>query len=185
MTRPRQHDTVGVSLPRGEAAMIRSVLTLLAASVLACCLSDRATAQPFPVAIQVVDAKAEKGKMTWTETVLVPLNEEYLVEVEINGVKVQQRRTRTVMKPTTVTKEAELKKLYATDANGKAIAADKLAELLKESTPVVFVSGPLPEKHRALFKDKVVFIVALSLPTGPVQPAPPVVTVPPVVEKKQ
>ncbi len=123
--------------------------------------------------------------MLWSELQLVHVTEEIVVEVEVNGMKVQEKRAVTVIKTATVTKSAELKTLKATDTNGKAIDADKLAELLKDKTPVVLLPGPMPEKHRGLFKDKTVFIELPALTPAPLPPVPAPVPLPPVVEPKK
>ena len=44
-----------------------------------------------------------------------------------------------------------------TDATGKAIEADKLADRLKEG-PAVLLTAPLSDKHRKLFKDDTLFV---------------------------
>jgi hypothetical protein len=149
--------------------------TVLAAIALAALAPARASAQPvLPGPFRVVEAKADGGKVIWSEIKFVPQVKEEERVVVINGMNVTQKVAVTVFVPVQETIGFELKKLKATDGTGKAIAADKLAELLKESTPVVIVSGPVPEKHRALFKEKTVF---LELPQpepgkGP-EPVPP------------
>jgi hypothetical protein len=136
--------------------MIRFVV--LAAVGFAALAVTRADAQPAPGTLQVVDAKIDGRRLLWDETVLVPVQREVEVAVVIDGKTVIQKRTEIVPQVTLITKEAEVKTLKVTDATGKAIDADKLAELLKEKTPVVFVTGSVPEKHRALFKDKTLFV---------------------------
>jgi hypothetical protein len=108
-----------------------------------------------------------------TETNLVPVAKEVIVEVVKDGVKFAEKRTVLVTEAAKVMRTFELSKVKATDGTGTAIAADKLAELLKETTPVVLVSGPVAEKHRALFKEKTVFIEPAPLPLEklPVPPA--------------
>jgi hypothetical protein len=126
----------------------------------------RATAQPTPGGLQVVDAKIDGGEFQWDATELVPVVQEVAVEKEVNGMKVVQKQKVIVYETRTVTRAAEVKTLKATDARGKAIDTEKLAELLKDKAPVVLVSGAVPEKHRALFKDKTVFI-ELPAPKAP------------------
>ncbi len=159
--------------------MLRFTLLLAVGTLVM--LPTAAFAQPgVPGSFRVVDAKVDKGKVTWTETQLVPTTKEVEVVVVINGVNVKQKRALTVLVPVVETLAADLKDLKATDGAGKAIDADKLAELLKESTPVVIVSGPVPEKHRKLFKDTTVFVDLSQKVPGPVPvPAPPAVIVPP------
>lgn len=137
----------------------------LAAVLLAALIPGFAAAQ-VPGSLRIVDAKAERDKVQWTEYKTVPVQKPVTVEVVVNGMKVTEVRTVTVHETVVVTAAHELKTIKATDAAGKEIAADKLAELLKESTPVVVTTGPIAEKHRALFKDKVVFV---ELP-GPMPP---------------
>ena len=169
--------------------MIRSVV--LAALALAVLAPTRAGAQPpfdpTPGGFRIVDAKADKGKLTWTETVAVPVVKEVEVIMMIDGKPVAVKKKVTTIEYVSVAKTGDLKGAKVTDAAGKAIDADKIAERLKETTPVVFVSGPVPAKHRELFKDTTVF-VEFPQPKGPVPfpvppapaPAPPVVPVPPV-----
>ena len=153
---------------------------LLSALALAALPHPRADAQPdafFPGSIRIIDAKADKGKLTWTEYATTPVVREIEVIVNMNGKQVATKQKVTVHEVVPVTKTADLKGAKATDAAGKAIDADKLAERLKESTPVVLVSGAVPAKHRALFKDTTVF-VEFPQPKGPPVPAPPGVVVP-------
>jgi hypothetical protein len=143
-----------------------------------------------PGGFRVVDVKVDKDKLTWTETRTIPVAKNVTVTVEINGMKVDQTRTVTVFETVAYTVASELKSIKATDGAGKAIDAKKLAEMLKEPTPVVVVTGAIPEKHRKLFKDTTLFI-EMPKPEppkgGPVPfPAPPVVVpapggAPPVV----
>jgi hypothetical protein len=148
--------------------MMRSAV--LAALALATMLSARAAAQPgFPGTFQVVDAKVEKDKLTWTDTKYVPEAREEAVEVVVNGMKVVQKRVVVVTVPVAEVRSVDLKGLKATDGAGKAVTADKLSELLKESTAVVLVSGAVPEKHRKLFKDTTLF---LQLPPENLVPVP-------------
>ena len=177
---------------------------VLAAVALAVMVPARATAQPAPLSFQFVDMKVEKDKLLWNDTVSVPVAKEIIVEVVQNGVKVLRTRTVTEYETRVVTRAMDLKGLKVTDATGKALDADKLAELLKEPTLVVVVSGgALPEKHRKLFKDTTIFIEMpkpetpkgpgggpLPAPAGPgprppaivPEPAPPIK--PPPGEKK-
>ena len=139
---------------------------VLAAVVLAT-LPGRAPAQPVALpALRVLDVKADGDKLTWSEPAVVPVAVPVRQKVLVNGVEVEETRTVVVMRQQAVARSVELKGLKAIDGTGKAIAADKLAALLKEPTPVVFVSGPIPDAHRALFKDKTVF-VELTIPPAP------------------
>ena len=152
---------------------MRPIVVLLAALALVL-QPGRAPAQGSGTSgFQIVDAKVEKGKLTWSESKAVPVAKVVEVTVNINGRNIVEKRTVIEYMATTVTQAHDLKGLTATDANGKVIGADKLAELLKEPAPVVLVSGLISDKHRALFKDKTVF-VELQLPKPPVPPAPPV-----------
>jgi hypothetical protein len=155
-------------------------LAILSALVLAALLPARASAQPgAPGGLHITDAKVDKDKLVWTVTVMVPVQKAVPVEVEKNGMKVTELRTVVVYEIQQVTKAVELKGFKATDAAGKPIAADKLAELLKETGPVVLVTGTLPERHRKLFKDTTVFLESVA-PVPPVPPPPPPVPAPPV-----
>jgi hypothetical protein len=128
------------------------------AALLVAALPGFATAQEA-CSFQIVDAKVEKDKIQWTECKTVPVQRVAAFEVEKDGMKFIENRTITVHEKITVVVTADLKTLKATDAVGKAIAADKLAGLLKD-TPAVITVGPIPEKFRALFKDKAVFLEA-------------------------
>ena len=114
--------------------------------------THRADAQPpfdpTPGGFRIVDAKADKGKLTWTETAAVPVEKVVDVIMVIDGKQVSVKKKVTVIEYVSVTKTGDLKGAKVTDAAGKAIEADKIAERLKETTPVVFVSGPVPAKHR-------------------------------------
>jgi hypothetical protein len=160
----------------------------LAAIALAALLPAPATAQPAALGLgglHIAEAKIDKGKLTWTVTEVVPVTKQVEVTVNVNGMNVVQKRAITAYETVQVTKAAEVKGLKATDAAGKEIDADKLAERLKEATPVVFVSGTVPAKHRALFKDTTVFL-EFPAPKAPgvVAPAVPV-PVPIPGEKKE
>ncbi|AMV26599.1 hypothetical protein VT84_19530 [Gemmata sp. SH-PL17] len=148
---------------------MRRIVVALAVLVLLC-LPGRVSAQE-PLGFQIVDAKVEKGKLTWSEEKAVPVARVVEVTVNINGKNVIEKRTVLEYTTSTVTQAHELKNLNATDVKGKAIGADKLAELLKEPTPVVLLIGPLADKHRALFKDKTVFVF-LPLPYAVPEPPP-------------
>ena len=139
------------------------------AVLLVALLPGFAAAQPTASSFQVVDARVEKDKLFWTETRTEVVMQEVATQVLVNGMFVTEKRLVPVMRPVTITRADELKGVKATDAAGKAVAADKLAEALKETTPVVVTAGPIAEKHRALFKDKVIF---LELPQ-PKNPPPP------------
>lgn len=124
------------------------------AVVVLAALPGRAPAQ----SLRVVDAKIEKGNVTWTETKTVQVARQVQMLVNINGMAVPQTQTVVVNEQHRVSPEIPLKGLTATDASGKVIPADALAVLLKEETPVVLVTGTIPKEHRALFKDKTVFV---------------------------
>ena len=77
--------------------MIR--FAVLAALALAVLVPARAVAQPdLPGSFRVVDAKVEKDKIIWTQTTVVPVAEQIVVEVVRNGVKVTETREVTVYK---------------------------------------------------------------------------------------
>ncbi len=157
--------------------MFRSaVLAALAVAVVA---PASALAQPAPGAFQVVDAKANKDKITWNETQAVPVQKEVVVTVNVNGMNVTEKRTVVVYEPVTITRELALKTVKVTDGTGKAVDAEKLAELLKDGKSVVLVSGPVAAKHRALFKDTTLF---LELPAAAPPKGPGTAPVVPVVE---
>jgi hypothetical protein len=132
-------------MPRFSALLLVTLLPGLAAA-------------QAPGSFQVVDARVEKDKLFWTETRTEVVMQEIAVQVLVNGMVVTEKRVVPVMRPVTITRADELKGVKATDVAGKAITAEKLAELLKETTPVVVAAGPVAEKHRALFKDKVIFL---------------------------
>jgi hypothetical protein len=111
-----------------------------------------------PPGVMIVTATADANTVTWTETVQVPVVETITVEVEVNGKKVLETRAVTVVRTQQITRAATLKDAKATDATGKAVAADKLAERLKKPTAVVVTSAALPAEHRALFKDDTLFL---------------------------
>lgn len=134
-----------------------------------------AFAQPgVPGQFQVIEAKAEKDKITWTTYKAVPVQKEVAVQVLKNGMLVTEKQTVTVTEYVPVQETLTLKALKATDGNGKAVDAEKLAEILKEGTPVVFVSGPVADKHRKLFKGSTVFLEIPVTNTPGAVPAPPV-----------
>lgn len=128
----------------------------LLAAVLVVVLPGFAPAQPCE--FKIVDAKAEKGRVQWTECRTVPVERALSVEVEKDGKKFVEQRRVTVHESVSVVVSYEAKALKATDSAGKPIAAEKLLGLLKESTPVVTSAAPVGEKQRALFKDNVIFV---------------------------
>lgn len=141
-------------------------LALISAAVLAA-LASPATAQPG--GFRIVDVQVADGKLTWTEAVpvqvekAVPVVKEVTVEKELNGKKVVVVEKVTVNEKVVVTefvsvkRTTELKTVAVTDGAGKAVAADKVAERLG-GAPAVLLTGPLPAKHRALFKADTLFI---------------------------
>ena len=143
---------------------------LLSALAFAALLSARADAQPgaFLPGVQIIDAKVEKGKLTWTEYATTPVTKEIEVVVNMNGKQVPVKQKITVHEIVPVTRMNDLKGAKVTDGAGKEVGADKLAERLKEPAPVVLITGPLSAKHRALFKDTTVFV---EFPAAPVPPA--------------
>jgi hypothetical protein len=132
--------------------MRRAVAVLLVAL-----LPGLASAQA-PGSLQIVDVKVEKDRVEWAEYKAVPVQKTVAVTVLVNGMQVVENRTVTVTEMVAISRIYEIKDLKATDATGKAIPADKLAGLLKETPSAVVTTGPIPEKHRALFKDKTVFL---------------------------
>lgn len=138
------------------------------AAVLLAALAPGLAAAQGPDPFRVVDAEAKKDRFFWTEGRAVPVTETVAVEVEVNGQKRVETRTVTRLVPETITRAADLNTLRVTDAAGKPIPADKIADRLKDATPVVLTTGPVPDKHRALFKDTTVFV---ELPAaGPAVP---------------
>lgn len=135
----------------------------LAAVLFVALVPGFAAAQGAP---RVLDVQVDKDRLQWTETVIVPVTQTVAVTVNVNGKAVVENRTVTAYVAESRTVAQELKKVKATDAAGKEIAADKLAELLKEPKPVVTSVGPISEKHRALFKDTVIFL-EFPAPTPP------------------
>lgn len=150
--------------------MRRFVLTLAA---LALCALPLCAQSPDSLAgLRVVDAKAEQGKIRWGEMKTVPVQQNVQVTVNVNGVPRTQTQTVVTMQVVGATSEYELAKVKVTDSAGKPVAADKLAGLLKDSTPVVLVTGTLPEKHRKLFKEKTLFVELPAAEPGKLVPAP-------------
>ncbi|MBA4067297.1 MAG: hypothetical protein C0501_27030 [Isosphaera sp.] len=137
------------------------------AAVLLLALAPGLAAAQGPDPFRVVDAEAKKDRLFWTVTEVATVAEQVAVEVEVNGVKRVEFRTVTKLVPVTTTRAVELNTVKVTDAAGKAIPADKLAERLKEPAPVVLVTGPVTDKHRALFKDTTIFV---ELPAAPAVP---------------
>jgi hypothetical protein len=137
------------------------------AAVLLAALAPGLAAAQGPDPFRVVDAEVKKDRFFWTENQQVPVTEQVAVQVVVDGVTRAETRTVTKLVPVTTTRAAELNTLKVTDAAGKAVPADKLADRLKGPTAVVLVTGAVNEKHRALFKDTVLFV---ELPAA----APPV-----------
>ena len=135
----------------------------------------------FPGGVKFVEASVDKDKLTWTETTYVPVTKTVEVQVVVGGMTRTEKQTVTEMLPQQVTRSVELKNLKVADGAGKAIAADKVADALKESPTAVMTVGPLPERHRKLFKEKTVFVEIPApkfpgpppLPPGVVPPPPP------------
>lgn len=130
----------------------------IALTILSLAPGTGAAAAPLPDGLRIVDAVVEKDKLLWSETKFVPVEVEKTIEVLVGGKKVTQTVKVTEVRAESVRLTVELKGLKVTDGSGKALGDDKIAELLKEPVPVVLLSGPLPAKHRGLFKDKTVFI---------------------------
>lgn len=128
----------------------------------------------LPGGVQIVDAKVKDGKLIWTGYMPVSVEKEVEVVVMINGQQVKQVQKVVVTELVPIQQAEELKTLKATDGNGKAITADKLAELLKEGTSVVLVRTPVIDKHRKLFKDTTIFVElpGIAPPKG-LEPLPP------------
>jgi hypothetical protein len=144
--------------------MIRFAVPVLALVLLCACVDAQPTS---PGSFAIVDAQVVKGQLQWTATVAVPVTKEIPFEVEINGQKVIQKKAETVFEYVLETRSSDLKNLKATDATGKLIEADTLAEMLKKTAPVVMASDPISEKHRKLFKDTTIFIeLQVVLPSG-------------------
>jgi hypothetical protein len=127
--------------------------------------ADDPAAAPF----RIIDARVASGKLEWEEarTVAVPVVKQ--VQVVENGMVVVKNAVFMELVTVADKQAIEVKDLKATDVAGKAVAADTLADLLKEKTPVVLMTGPLPVKHRGLFKDKTVFV---ELPPPPPEVGP-------------
>ncbi len=143
--------------------MSRALATLFAV------LLPGVLAAQTPGSLRIVDAKVDDDKLQWTDCKAVSVQKMIAVEVEKNGKRVIETRTVTENVMVSFVTAAELKTVKATNAAGKAISADKLAELLRDETPIVLTTGPVSEKQRALFKDKTLFV---ELPPPP-QPKPP------------
>lgn len=146
-----------------------------------------ALAQPAPGEFQVIDVKANNGKITWNSVRAVPVRKVVEVTVNVNGMNVVEKREIVVNEFVTYASELALNKVKVTNGAGKAVDADKAAELLKGGGAVVLVSGPVAAKHRALFKETTLFIeMPVDLPpkggpgTAPVVPAVEPLPAPPV-----
>lgn len=131
-----------------------------------------------PAEFRVVDARADRRKLTWTEYLATTVQKEIAVEEVANGKPVLVKRVVTVTEMVPVTRSVELKGLKATDGAGKAVDADKLSQRLKEPGPVVLVAGELSAKHRELFKDTTLFIELPAPKSVPLPPAAPPVAAP-------
>ncbi|MBM3981214.1 MAG: hypothetical protein FJ304_13175 [Planctomycetes bacterium] len=147
-----------------------------------------ALAQPAPGGFQVVDVKANNGKITWNSVRAVPVRKVVEVTVNVNGMNVVEKREITVYETVTYASELALNKVKVTNGAGKVVDAEKAAEQLKEGGAVVLVSGPVAAKHRALFKETTLIIeMPAQLPpmggpdTAPVAPAVEPIPAPPVV----
>lgn len=136
-------------------------MTRYCVPLLAVLLPGLATAQP-PAKPQIVDAQVVNDQIRWTDTTTIPVTKVVTVEVKVGDKLVRENKTVTVYEKVDRVIVADLKTARATDATGKVIPPQKLAGLLKDPTPVVI--GPVPEKHRALFKDSTVI---LELPPPP------------------
>ena len=137
-------------------------------------LAGPAAAQAPPV---LATAKVEKDQLLLTRTEPVVVPKEVTVEVIVNGKTVVEKRVVTEVQTVQRVVALPLMGVKATDATGKPIPADRLADLLKEETPVVVSAGEVPEKFRKLFKSDVVF---LTLPPAPtVKESPPARVLPP------
>jgi hypothetical protein len=158
-----------VALPRPTAVLLPGgfAVSRATAVLLVAALAGPAPAQP-PGGLRIADAKVEKDQLHVTEMMTVPNSEKFTYEEVVNGMKVTKTGTRTTLVAVPVVTTVALKNVKATDAAGKAIAADNLAGLLKEEQAVVV--GPAPAKQRALFKDKTIFLElpppALKGPAG-------------------
>ncbi|MBY0460405.1 MAG: hypothetical protein K2V38_24075, partial [Gemmataceae bacterium] len=111
-------------------------------------------ANPF----RVLDVKAEKGQIVWSEFVTVPVQKQVVRAVKVNGIVVNEVVNVTVFETVSVSKTLELKAVRATTASGKKLDAEALAELLKEERSVVLAPGLLTDKQRKLFKDDTILL---------------------------
>src|SRR5262249_53365796 len=134
LTRAGASATVDVPRPYPSETFPMTRFALLCAFALATILPAAAAAQPAPAPVpapapapppaapgtlQIVDGKVEKDKLTWSDTVAVPVQKQAFVEVEMNGNKVLVARVETVYEFVSVTKAIDLKSVKVTDAAGK------------------------------------------------------------------
>jgi hypothetical protein len=133
---------------------------ILAGSLVA---ADRPDAAAVP---RVVPARVEGEYLIWPEPKQTPVTKEVDVLIEINGKPAVQKVTVTSTETVLLHRAVALKKLKFTDGAGKAIAAEKLAERLVEESPVVFHTGPLAAKYRALFANDAI-LVEFEAPPAP------------------
>lgn len=126
---------------------------------------------PAGPAVTFKTVRVEDGKLLMPVFRAVPVTVQQEVTVTTPG-------GRTEKQVVTVTQFQAVEERLAvgldthtlTDAAGKAIDAKRAAELLKEDTAVVVVSGgPLPEQYRKLFRDGTVF---LQMPNTAPRPLP-------------
>jgi hypothetical protein len=141
----------------------------IATGALVILLSSPVGAQPScptPGAVRIVYAKAEDDALQINEKTKLPVTNTSTVTIYFRGVPVELVVTETACRDVTIGRLVEWKDVKATDATGQPIGADKLAEKLKEWTPVVLITGEVGDKVRALYKDVGVFI-ALPTPATP------------------
>lgn len=144
--------------------MIRALFTLAVFTASGFLLAaDKPDAIGAP---RIVPARVEGEYLIWPEAKQTPITKDVDVLIDVNGKAVVQRVTVTSTETSIVHRAVALKKLKFTDGGGKAIAPEKLAERLAEEAPVVFHTGPLAAKYRALFASDAV-LVEFEVPPSP------------------
>lgn len=146
-------------------AIIRLALVLASVVIIAACAPQWSQADEKPkdslIAPQnftLADAKVEKGMLIVEYTTYVYKKEPMGYALDV----------------TMITLKLHLKKTKITDIDGKPIPDEKLAERLKEMSPVVLIQTPVVKKYRSLFHEKTIFVEPLPpdlKPAGPVVPS--------------
>jgi hypothetical protein len=155
-------------------------MTRSVALALALTLTAAITAAADPVsgddsAPAIFTAHVVGGDLVWANSHQVPVVKEVEADVKKGDVIVKEKRKVTVLEMVPVEAKVPLKTLKVTEASGKPVPDEKLAVLLAKPTPVVFHTGPLPQKYRGLFRETTILIefpIPDVVPPGVVPVAP-------------